>query len=142
MRFDDLVERDSLYPWGIGAVTLLGDAAHPLLPHTGQGAAQALEDAVTLGLVLSPGGSIEEALRRYEEVRFRRTRPFVKLGRRIARMTTTRNALIQVVRTLAIRLVPERVLSFSSMRLKRDPHRRLRTGSGIPSRATSFDSMQ
>ena len=49
MRFDELVDRDPLRWWGSGVVTLLGDAAHPLLPHTGQGAAQAIVDAVTLG---------------------------------------------------------------------------------------------
>ena len=51
MRFDVLYEREPLESWGRGVVTLLGDAAHPMLPHTGQGAAQALEDAVALGLV-------------------------------------------------------------------------------------------
>ena len=42
--------------WGSGRVTLLGDAAHPVLPHTAQGAALALEDAVALGLALARGG--------------------------------------------------------------------------------------
>ncbi len=36
MRCDELVDREPLPFWGEGAVTLLGDAAHPLLPHTGQ----------------------------------------------------------------------------------------------------------
>lgn len=49
MRYDELIDRDPLRSWGRGAVTLLGDAAHPLLPHTGQGAAQAIVDAMTLG---------------------------------------------------------------------------------------------
>jgi 2-polyprenyl-6-methoxyphenol hydroxylase-like FAD-dependent oxidoreductase len=49
MRFDELFTRAPLASWGRGRMTLLGDAAHPVLPHTGQGAAQALEDAVALG---------------------------------------------------------------------------------------------
>ena len=52
MRLDELFAREPLDQWGAGPVTLLGDAAHPMLPHTGQGAAQALEDAVALGRVL------------------------------------------------------------------------------------------
>ena len=52
LRVDELVDRDPLPFWGKGPVTLLGDAAHPLLPQTGQGAAQALVDAVTLGKAL------------------------------------------------------------------------------------------
>ena len=48
LRYDELFDRDPLPFWSRGAVTLLGDAAHPLLPHTGQGAAQAITDAVAL----------------------------------------------------------------------------------------------
>jgi 2-polyprenyl-6-methoxyphenol hydroxylase-like FAD-dependent oxidoreductase len=125
MRYDKLFERDPLPRWGVGRITLLGDAAHPLLPHTGQGAAQALEDAVALGLVLSGSEDVEKALCRYEKVRIPRTRKFVKLGPRIARVTTTRNILIQSLRTLAIRLVPSAVIGWASSR-SRDPHRDLR----------------
>jgi 2-polyprenyl-6-methoxyphenol hydroxylase-like FAD-dependent oxidoreductase len=50
LRFDERLARAPRKAWGAGRVTLLGDAAHPLLPHTGQGAAQALEDAVALGV--------------------------------------------------------------------------------------------
>jgi 2-polyprenyl-6-methoxyphenol hydroxylase-like FAD-dependent oxidoreductase len=125
LRFDNLLQRNPLPSWGNGRVTLLGDAAHPVLPHTGQGAAQALEDAVALGLVLAPPGNIEQALRRYERVRIDRTRRFVKLGPRIARVTTTRNLLIQFARTSAIRLLPSRLLIKWADR-RRDPHRALR----------------
>jgi 2-polyprenyl-6-methoxyphenol hydroxylase-like FAD-dependent oxidoreductase len=124
-RYDELFERDPLPTWGAGHVTLLGDAAHPLLPHTGQGAAQALEDAVALGLVLSPSKDVGEALRHYEKVRIHRTRKFIKLGPRIARVTTTRNALIQRFRTFAIRVVPASVIGWAASR-GRDPHRDLR----------------
>jgi 2-polyprenyl-6-methoxyphenol hydroxylase-like FAD-dependent oxidoreductase len=125
IRFDELVVRDPLMSWGAGRVTLLGDAAHPMLPHTGQGAAQALEDAVALGLAMSRNGGIEAPLRRYEAVRSRRTRAFVKLGPRIARITTTRSRAIQTVRTLAIRLVPAALVAGSLAR-GRDPHAPLR----------------
>lgn len=123
-RYDALFERDPLPKWGAGHTTLLGDAAHPLLPHTGQGAAQALEDAVALGLVLSPSKDIGKALRRYERVRMRRTRTFIKLGPRIARFTTTRSAWIQSFRTFAIRMVPDSVIGLAGR--GRDPHRDLR----------------
>jgi 2-polyprenyl-6-methoxyphenol hydroxylase-like FAD-dependent oxidoreductase len=81
-----------------------------LLPHTGQGAAQALEDAVALGLALSRDADVERALRRYEQVRMRRTRRFIRLGPRIARVTTTRSAIVQLLRTAGIRLVPARMI--------------------------------
>jgi 2-polyprenyl-6-methoxyphenol hydroxylase-like FAD-dependent oxidoreductase len=120
-----LFERDPLPAWGAGRVTLLGDAAQPLLPHTSQGAVQALEDAVALALVLSPSEDVEEALRRYEKVRIPRTQEFVKLSPCIARVTTTRKLLIQSIRTLAIRLVPTPVIAWASSE-GRDPHRDLR----------------
>jgi 2-polyprenyl-6-methoxyphenol hydroxylase-like FAD-dependent oxidoreductase len=126
MRFDVLLHRAALSKWGRGAMTLLGDAAHPLLPHTGQGAAQALEDAIALGLALSHHLSIEDALRRYEQVRSQRTRRFIRMGRHIARITTTRNPFIQWARTLMIRSIPSRLLANLGAASSRDPHRALR----------------
>lgn len=125
MRFDELFRREPLPGWGAGRVTLLGDAAHPVMPHTGQGAAQALEDAVALELALSSEEPIEAALRNYESVRSRRTDRFIRLGPRIARATTTRSVLIQSLRTLAIRMLPERLLQ-QSAGAGRDPHAELR----------------
>jgi salicylate hydroxylase len=75
-----LYDREPLDSWGSGAETLLGDAAHPMLPHHGQGAGQAIEDAAVLAHCLEaladarPATSaarrrITAALRRYEAVR-------------------------------------------------------------------------
>jgi salicylate hydroxylase len=63
-----------LAAWGRGNVTLLGDAAHPMLPFLAQGAGMAIEDAFVLAEQLgSAHGDIEAALRRYEGVRAPRT---------------------------------------------------------------------
>jgi 2-polyprenyl-6-methoxyphenol hydroxylase-like FAD-dependent oxidoreductase len=127
LRFDELFERPPLDAWGEGRVTLLGDAAHPMLPHAGQGAAQALEDAVGLALALQSPMPIDTALRRYEHVRSRRTRTIVNLARRIARMTTTRNALLGALRDNAIRLLPQRPLINAFVQAEqKDPNRELR----------------
>jgi 2-polyprenyl-6-methoxyphenol hydroxylase-like FAD-dependent oxidoreductase len=129
LRLDRLFVRDPIAEWGSGCVTLLGDAAHPVLPHTAQGAAQALEDAVALGLVLAPQADPVSALRLYERVRSRRTRSVVKAGPRIAAVTTTRNRAKIRARNAAIRLLPGFLLSASLNLHARDPHRKLRNPS-------------
>jgi 2-polyprenyl-6-methoxyphenol hydroxylase-like FAD-dependent oxidoreductase len=47
--------------WGTGRVTLIGDAAHPMLPRLGQGACQAIEDAAALASRLGSGLDVEAA---------------------------------------------------------------------------------
>ena len=126
LRLDRLWMREPIADWGRGAVTLLGDAAHPVLPHTAQGAALALEVAVALGLVLKPGGDLAAALRRYERIRSVRTRRVVRAGPRIAAMTTTRSRLKIRARETAIRLLPGGLLSATLNMHARDPHRGLR----------------
>jgi 2-polyprenyl-6-methoxyphenol hydroxylase-like FAD-dependent oxidoreductase len=126
LRLERLWVRDPIDEWGREAVTLLGDAAHPVLPHTAQGAALALEDAVALGLALAPEGDPVAALRRYERVRSRRTRRVVSAGPWIAAMTTTRSRARILARNAAIRLLPGSVLSGSLNLHARDPHRPLR----------------
>jgi len=66
-----LYDREPLPTWTHGRLTLLGDAAHPMLPHTGQGANQAIEDAVALAAVMSRSeqSSAPRALQVYESLR-------------------------------------------------------------------------
>ena len=70
-----LFDRPPLTRWSFGAVTLLGDACHPMLPSFGQGAAQSIEDGATLAACLSArgGASVSDALLRYEALRLPRT---------------------------------------------------------------------
>lgn len=127
VRLDELFDRDPIDDWGRGPVTLLGDAAHPMLPHTGQGAAQALEDAVALGLAIAAGQNLEASLRKYERIRSRRTRGIVIRGRRIAKFTTTKSGLIDWLRAAAIRLVPTKAVASGFLLAREaDPHRALR----------------
>jgi salicylate hydroxylase len=64
-----LFDRDPLDRWTVGRVTLMGDAAHPMLPFLGLGAAMGIEDAVVLGRAFAEESDPLEALRRYEETR-------------------------------------------------------------------------
>lgn len=106
LRYDELVDRDPIPFWGTGVVTLLGDAAHPLLPHTGQGAAQAIVDAVTLGKALSGDAGVERALRSYEHERQEKTATLLGQGRRTARMMRTTNPVACYIREVVVRLIP------------------------------------
>lgn len=71
--------------WFVGGVALLGDACHPTLPHLAQGAAQAIEDAAVLGVVLakiptSSQNDINKALGIYEKVRKDRAETLVEMA--------------------------------------------------------------
>lgn len=75
---DDIVERPiwdrpPLQSWSKGRVTLLGDAAHPVVPSLGQGANMAFEDAYELSVCLLCAPTIEMALNAYENSRIPRT---------------------------------------------------------------------
>jgi 2-polyprenyl-6-methoxyphenol hydroxylase-like FAD-dependent oxidoreductase len=80
--------------WGQGRVTLLGDAAHPITFNIGQGACQALEDALVLAEHLEHADDPVAALRRYERERRARTAPLQRIAWRIGRMGAVRNPLL------------------------------------------------
>jgi salicylate hydroxylase len=69
-----LFARRPLTRWNRGPVVLIGDAAHAMLPHHGQGANQTIEDAVVLAAELAGSSDVLVALRRYAARRRVRTR--------------------------------------------------------------------
>jgi salicylate hydroxylase len=69
-----LFDRDPMPAWSVGQATLLGDAAHPMLPFLSQGAAMAIEDGYVLAASLhAHGRDVTAGLRQYEALRRPRT---------------------------------------------------------------------
>ena len=64
-----LFDRDPVEQWTHGRATLLGDAAHPMLPFLGQGAAMAIEDGCVLGRAFGAEADPVAAMHRYEKAR-------------------------------------------------------------------------
>lgn len=95
--------------WGRGSVTLLGDAAHPMKPNLGQGAAQALEDAVVLGECLAGAVDPDAALREYERRRVRRANAVVRASRQAGRVAEVRSATGARLRDALVRALPRRL---------------------------------
>jgi len=89
----DALDRKPVARWGDGRVTLLGDAAHPMTPNLGQGACQAIEDAVVLGRCVKEASDPVSALREYERRRIKRTAYAVKRSRLIGAVGRWQNPL-------------------------------------------------
>jgi 2-polyprenyl-6-methoxyphenol hydroxylase-like FAD-dependent oxidoreductase len=88
----DVTDRKPDRRWGTGRATLLGDAAHPITFNIGQGACQALEDALVLAEHLERGEADPvAALRAYEAERRARTAPMQRIAWRIGRMGAVEN---------------------------------------------------
>ena len=70
-----IYDRAPLPYWSTDRMTLLGDAAHPMVPHLGQGAAQAIEDGFTLAVFLDGAKwkNVPKRLKAYEKLRIERT---------------------------------------------------------------------
>ena len=82
-----IYDRAPLPYWSTGRMTLLGDAAHPMVPHLGQGAAQAIEDGFTLAVLLEGARrqDVPPQLKGYERLRLERTSQIQAMARETGR---------------------------------------------------------
>ncbi|MFC8721212.1 FAD-dependent monooxygenase [Kitasatospora sp. NPDC057198] len=101
--------RTPLPAFTAGRIALLGDAAHAMTPNLGQGACQALEDAVTLAAALAAAPTVEAALARYDAERRPRSRSVARAARQAGRMGhQLAHPLAVALRNTAMRLTPSR----------------------------------
>lgn len=105
----DLYDRPSLPQWRKGRVTLLGDAAHPMVPTLGQGAAMAIEDAVVLARRLASAATVEQGLDSYEAERRPRTAKVAQAAHNLARLGLWTSPIAVGLRNMALRLAPAAV---------------------------------
>lgn len=89
---------------------MLDDAAHAMTPNLGQGACQALEDAVTLAAALGAESTVESALARYDALRRPRSQAVAQAARQAGRMGhQLTHPLAVALRNAAMRLTPSPV---------------------------------
>src|ERR1051326_2078276 len=103
---NDIVDRKPLKSWSKGRVTLLGDAAHTTTPNLGQGACQAIEDAVDLAGCFRNGAIPEAILRAYEDMRIPRTTTITNQSLRLGILGQLQNPLACTLRDTVVRFMP------------------------------------
>jgi 2-polyprenyl-6-methoxyphenol hydroxylase-like FAD-dependent oxidoreductase len=102
---NDLYDRPGARTWSKGRMTLVGDAAHPMLPNAAQGASQALEDAVALGEALA-GHPYQQAFSAYEARRLKRANRFVGQSRATGRSIQSASPIVAALRDLVLANLP------------------------------------
>lgn len=105
----DIADRVPVTRWTSRRVALLGDAAHPMTPNLGQGACQAIEDAVVLAKLLGSRPDVPDALRAYEARRVPRANGVVEQAHRLGALGQWESGLARAVRDGAMRALGERL---------------------------------
>ncbi|NKX55274.1 FAD-dependent monooxygenase [Arthrobacter mobilis] len=105
----ELFDRKPEPVWSGRSATLVGDAAHPMLPFLGQGACQALEDAVALADALAAHGSVREGLLAYDAERVPRTSRIVNRSRTMGRLAQLERPGLRKMRDTVLRLIPRQL---------------------------------
>jgi salicylate hydroxylase len=122
-HFSFITEKTPLFKWGVYIrpmikniqyknLTLLGDAAHPIVPFIGQGGCLAMEDAFIFGnLIIKCNSDISSAQSSYEKLRMKRIKMISKLSLRQGYLNHLSNPLVVLIRNLVMKY-----FSFLAMR--------------------------
>lgn len=107
--WSDISDLEPMDRYAFGNLLFIGDAAHATTPNMGQGACQAIEDAMVLAQCLEETPVVAEAFRAFEQKRLKRTHFIVKQSWQLGKLAQMENPLLSRLRNLAIRSIPQRV---------------------------------
>jgi 2-polyprenyl-6-methoxyphenol hydroxylase-like FAD-dependent oxidoreductase len=109
----DIHDRLAQHPWSNGAVTLLGDAAHPMTPNLGQGACFALEDACVIASCIESASDFRSAFETYERARRSRADAIQRRSYWLGKLIQLESPATTALRDLTLRLTPNRLADLS-----------------------------
>ncbi|GAB3165204.1 FAD-dependent monooxygenase [Telluribacter humicola] len=104
--WNDIADLSPLPQYAFDTILLIGDAAHATTPNMGQGACQAIEDAVILADTIKKAPSLLDAFKEFERLRMARTQYIVKQSRLIGEVAQLQNKLIGGLRNSLMRALP------------------------------------
>jgi 2-polyprenyl-6-methoxyphenol hydroxylase-like FAD-dependent oxidoreductase len=108
---NDIYDRQPAKQWSQGGVVIIGDAAHPMRPHLGQGGCQGLEDGVILADLVDAGRDVPAAFARFAKIRRDRVMPIVRESRRIGQLLNLKPEWAGALAAQASARVPEAMLT-------------------------------
>ncbi|HEY0805247.1 MAG TPA: FAD-dependent oxidoreductase [Pseudonocardiaceae bacterium] len=108
---NDLYDRDQARQWSRGPVLVVGDAAHPMRPHLGQGGCQGLEDAAVLARFADGDDDLAAAFARFAAFRRPRVRPLVRESKLIGQLVNLRPPFLSGLASRATVLAPEALMT-------------------------------
>jgi 2-polyprenyl-6-methoxyphenol hydroxylase-like FAD-dependent oxidoreductase len=108
---NDMYDRATARQWSRGPIVVVGDAAHPMRPHLGQGGCQGLEDAAILGGFVGAGDDLPTAFARFAAFRRPRVKPLIRESAFIGRAVNLRPPVLSALAGRASVLLPEALLT-------------------------------
>jgi 2-polyprenyl-6-methoxyphenol hydroxylase-like FAD-dependent oxidoreductase len=105
--YDDIHDLEPLGRYAFDDILLVGDAAHATTPNMGQGACQAIEDAVVLMKEMQAHETPNSAFKAFEQKRLARTHYITKQSRSIGKLAQVDNRILASMRNFFLRLVPD-----------------------------------
>jgi 2-polyprenyl-6-methoxyphenol hydroxylase-like FAD-dependent oxidoreductase len=109
LLWNDIIDLEPIRQFAFGNVVLIGDAAHATTPNLGQGACQAIEDAVVLADELARHNDPAAAFAAFEQRRLKRTHYIVNTSWTLGKIAQLENAALIAARNALFRLIPARM---------------------------------
>ena len=107
--WSDIIDLKPINQYAFDKVVLIGDAAHAATPNMGQGACQAIEDAVILADELKNNPDHKTAFKQFEKRRLKRVHYIVNTSRTIGKIAQTENKLLASFRNFIFRNIPSSI---------------------------------
>ena len=105
--WSDIIDLKPIHQFAFNRIVLIGDAAHATTPNMGQGACQAIEDAVLLSKCMEANQDYEKAFKTFEQMRLKRVHWIVNMSWVIGRMAQFEKSWLIFLRNRLLNLVPD-----------------------------------
>jgi len=106
---NDIIDLQPILNYAFNNILLIGDAAHATTPNLGQGACQAIEDAIIIADEINSNTDVRTAFTKFEKRRIKRTHDIVKKSWTIGKIAQLENTFLVSLRNTVFRLLPSSV---------------------------------